>query len=63
MHLEVREADHWRPIAVSIMLPLSGADFKAITARNARRLSVVDLDSGGIRRAIDRAHPFLLIDT
>lgn len=29
MHLEVREGDHWRPIAVSIMLPLSGAGFKA----------------------------------
>ena len=63
MHLEVREGDHWRPIAVSIMLPLSGAGFKAITARDKRRLSVVDLDENGIRRTLDRAHPFLLIDT
>jgi hypothetical protein len=63
MHLEVREGDHWRPIAVSIMLPLSGAGFKAITARDKRRLSVVDLDESGIRRTLDRAHPFLLIDT
>jgi hypothetical protein len=31
-----------RPIAVSIMLPLSGAGFKAITTRDKRRLSVVD---------------------
>lgn len=63
MHLEVREGDHWRPIAVSIMLPLSGAGFKAITVRDKRRLSVVDLDEDGIRRTLDRAHPFLLIDT
>jgi hypothetical protein len=63
MHLEVREGDHWRPIAVSIMLPLSGAGFKAITARDAHRQSVVDLDENGIRRTLDRAHPFLLIDT
>jgi hypothetical protein len=60
MHLEVREGDYWRPIAVSIMLPLSGAGFKAITARDKRRLSVVDLDEDGIRRTLDRAHPFLL---
>jgi hypothetical protein len=63
MHLEVREGDHWRPVAVSIMLPLSGAGFKAITARDKRRLSVIDLDEDGIRQTLDRAHPFLLIDT
>jgi hypothetical protein len=72
MHLEVRTKsgdgedgeEAWRPIAVSIILPLSAAGYRAITEpEQARRRSVVDLDQDGIRRAPSQKHPFLLIDT
>jgi hypothetical protein len=64
MHLEKLHGGQWRPISVSIMLPLSDAGFRAITARNeAHRLSVIDLDHDGIRPQVGSRNPFLLIDT
>jgi hypothetical protein len=64
MHLEARDGEQWRPIAVSIMLPLSAAGFRAITAKDqAHRLSVINLDHEGICLRPDTRHPFLLIDT
>ncbi len=64
LHLEVLDGAQWRPISVSIMLPLSAAGFRAITTRHqAHRLSVVDLDHEGIRPRVGTKNPFLLIDT
>jgi hypothetical protein len=64
MHLEVLQRDQWRPISVSIVLPLSAEGFRAITTKDkAHRLSVVDLDHEGIMSRPDRRHPCLLIDT
>ena len=64
MHLEVREGTGWRPISVSIMLPLSPAGFRAITSEDkAHRLSVVDLYDEDILPKLDRKKAFLLIDT
>jgi hypothetical protein len=64
MHLEKREGDRWRPISVSILLPLSGAGYRSITAQSeAHRLSVVDLGVDGIQPRVTSKNPFLLIDT
>jgi hypothetical protein len=64
MHLEKLVDGHWRPISVSIMLPLSPAGFRAITITDmAHRLSVVDLDHEGILHRLSSKNPFLLIDT
>jgi hypothetical protein len=64
MHLEIQQGGHWRPIAVSIMLPLSSAGYRAITSKDkAHRLSVVELNADGIRPRPSPRHQFLLIDT
>jgi hypothetical protein len=64
MHLEKRDGSSWRPISVSIMLPLSVAGYRAITTKDkAHRLSIVDLGREGIRSKLDMKKPFLLIDT
>jgi hypothetical protein len=64
MQLEKQEGDHWRPISVSIMLPLSGFGYRSITAPDeTHRLSVVDLDGDGILPQVTNKNPFLLIDT
>jgi hypothetical protein len=63
MHLELNDGKQWRPIAVSIILPLSKADYRAITAKDAHRLSVVDLDHEGILPRPGDKGRFLLIDT
>jgi hypothetical protein len=64
MHLEVQDGEQWRPIAVSIILPLSATGYRAITTSDkAHRLSVVDLDHEGIHPRPTARHPFLLIDT
>ena len=56
MHLEKQGPDgNWRPISVSIMLPLSGPGYRTITAKSEpHRLSVVDLDWDGIPVGSDR---------
>ena len=64
MHLEKQIGERWRPISVSIMLPLSGFGYRAITAKSEpRRLSVIELDRDGIKPRVTRTNPFLLIDT
>ncbi|MFI5783247.1 hypothetical protein [Nocardia sp. NPDC051570] len=64
MHLEKKSDDHWQPIAVSIMLPLSPTGFRAITSRDAaHRIRVIDLDQDGILRRPATRNPVLLIDT
>jgi hypothetical protein len=64
MHLEKWDGRQWRPISVSILLPLSGSGYRSITAQSeAHRLSVVDLDADGIRPRVTGKNPFLLIDT
>lgn len=64
MHLEKWDGACWRPISISIMLPLSAVGYRAITRKDkAGRLKVVDLDHEGIRPRLDRKKPFLLIDT
>ncbi|MGO9902953.1 MAG: hypothetical protein ACLP0J_25435 [Solirubrobacteraceae bacterium] len=64
LHLEKLVAGEWRPIAVSIMFPLSPAGFKSIT-RGGRNptISVVDLDAGGIAAELSEDNRVLLIDT
>jgi hypothetical protein len=76
MHLEVRDGarngardgardgEEWRPIAVSIILPLSAAGYRDITINDkARRRTVVQLDQDGILKNPSGKHAFLLIDT
>jgi len=64
LHLEKRVGSQWRPIAISIILPLSVEGLKAITcADRERAIRVIDLDRGGIRDRLDGRHPTLLIDT
>jgi hypothetical protein len=64
MHLEKLVDGHWRPISVSIMLPLSVAGYRAIITRDrAHRLRVVDLDHEDVLPRLASKNPFLLIDT
>lgn len=63
MHLEKLVDGQWRPISVSIVLPLSIAGYRAITALGPARRSVVDLGQDGILRRPSTKHQFLLIDT
>lgn len=64
LHLEKRVDSCWRPIAVSIVLPLSLAGFAKITNPNEKeRTKVIDLGIGDLRDTLDRRHPVLLIDT
>ena len=64
MYLEARDGEQWRPIAISIILPLSASGYRAITIKDERhRRSVVDLDHEGIYPKASTRHPFLLIDT
>jgi hypothetical protein len=63
LHLEKKVNGQWRPIAVSIVLPLSVIGYSAVTAPNpAHRTSIADLDRGGILRQLDSKHRCLLID-
>lgn len=64
MHLEKLDGDAWRPIAISIVFPLTPHGFSAITRGHKKHQSrVVDLDAGGVSARLDRRHRVLMIDT
>lgn len=64
LHLERRVDSYWRPIAVSILLPLTLEGFAKITNPDkSEQTKVIDLGLGDIRDILDRRHPVLLIDT
>lgn len=64
LHLEKLVGSEWRPIAVSIILPLSVEGFASLTHGDKnRQIQVIDLDRNDIRTTLDRRHPVLLIDT
>jgi hypothetical protein len=68
MHLEKKVEDRWRPISVSIMLPLSDEGYRAITHRRShRRVSVIYLDENDVLSEYEsdknKHGPVVLIDT
>lgn len=64
LHLEKLVGNEWRPIAVSIVLPLSLEGYASIAAADKdEQTRVIDLSHGSILPALDRRHRILLIDT
>ena len=64
LHLEKLVSGEWRPIAVSIALPLSLEGYASIEAADEdEKKRVIDLGHGGILPELDRRHRILLIDT
>ena len=64
MHLEKMVDGVWRPISISIMLPVSKEGYRTITARaTGHRISVIDLDDYGILPRPASKNPIVLIDT
>jgi hypothetical protein len=65
LHLEKLIGDRWRPIAVSIVLPLTLDGYHAVTDPNKKnRVKVIDLNRAHISAELPKKSPrFLLIDT
>ena len=64
LHLEKLVGNEWRPIAISIALPLSLEGYASIAgADKDEQTRVIDLGHGSILPALDRRHRILLIDT
>lgn len=64
LHLEKLIGSEWRPIAVSIILPLSLAGFAAITRGDKdHQTPIIDLGRNDIQEKLTRRHGLLLIDT
>jgi hypothetical protein len=64
MHLEKIANGMWRPISISIMLPLSKEGYRTITAlASGHGISVIDLDEHGILPRPPSKNPIVLIDT
>lgn len=64
LHLEKLVGDEWRPIAVSIILPLSLGGYAAMAgADEVEQTRVIDLGHDSILPELDRHHRILLVDT